>query len=86
MQHNTSLWVQQCKVRFQLDQGLFFTLSCKKREIEPLVLKKANQFVSLNVGNIRLHNILDFCGKATNLDAFLKAYKAIETKSCFPYE
>ena len=57
-----------------------------ERDIEPTVIKKANQFVSFKFGDIQLLDIMNFLGGATNLDSFLKAYKTRETKGFFPYE
>ena len=57
-----------------------------ERDIEPTVIKKANQFVSFKFGDIQLLDIMNFIGGATSLDPFLKAYKTKETKGFFPYE
>ena len=57
-----------------------------ERDIEPTVIKKANQFVSFKFGDIQLLDIMNFLGGATSLDSFLKAYKTRETKGFFPYE
>ena len=57
-----------------------------ERDIEPTVIKKANQFISFKFGDIQLLGIMDFLGGATSLDSFLKAYKTSETKRFFPYE
>ena len=46
-----------------------------ERDIEPTVIKKANQFVSFKFGDIQLLDIKNFLGGATNLDFFLKTYK-----------
>ena len=56
-----------------------------ERDIEPTVIKKANQFVSFKFGAIQLLDIMNFLGGATNLDSFLMAYKKSE-KKIFPYE
>ena len=58
----------------------------KERDIEPTVLKKANQFVSFKFGDIQLIDIMILLGGATSLEYFLKAYKTKETKGFFPYE
>ena len=55
-------------------------------DIEPTVIKKANQFVSFKFGDIQLLDIMKFLGGATSLDFFLKADKTKETKGFFPYE
>ena len=57
-----------------------------ERDIEPTVIKKANQFISFKFGDIQLLDIINFLGGATSLDSFLKAYKTSETKRFFPYE
>ena len=57
-----------------------------ERDVEPTVIKKANQFVSFKFGDIQLFDIMNFLGGATSLDSFLKAYKTKETNGFFPYE
>ena len=57
-----------------------------ERDIEPTVIKKANQFISFKFGDFQLVDIMNFRGGATSLDSFLKAYKTSETKGCLPYE
>ena len=57
-----------------------------ERNIEPTVIKKANQFISFKFGDIQLLDIMNFLGGATSLDSLLKAYKTSETKGFFPYE
>ena len=57
-----------------------------ERNIEPTVIKKANQFISFKFGDIQLLDIMNFLGGATSLDSFLKAYKTSETKGFFPHE
>ena len=54
--------------------------------MEPIVIKKANEFVSFKFGDVQLLDIMNFLGGATSLDSFLKAYKTAETKGFFPYE
>ena len=57
-----------------------------ERNMEPIVIKKANQFVSFKFGDVQLLDIMNFLGGATSLDSILKAYKTAETKGFFPYE
>ena len=57
-----------------------------ERDVEPTVIKKANQFVSFKFGDIQLLDIMNFLGGATSLDSFLNAYKTKVTKGFFPYE
>ena len=54
------------------------------RGIEPIVIKKSNQFVSSKLGDVQLLDILNFPGGATSLDFFLQAYRTSETKDNFP--
>ena len=54
--------------------------------MEPIVIKKANQFVSFKFGDVQLVDVMNFLGGATSLESFLKAYKTAETKGFFPYE
>ena len=56
------------------------------RQIEPTVIKKANQFNSFKFGDVLLLDTLNFLVGATSLDSFLKAYKTEESKIVFPYE
>ena len=57
-----------------------------ERDIEPTLLKKANQFISFKFGDIPLLDIMNFPGGAPSLDSYLKAYKTSETKGVFPYD
>ena len=57
-----------------------------ERNMEPTVIKKANQFVSFKFGDVQLLGIMNFLGGATSLDSFLEAYKTAEIKGFFPYE
>ena len=57
-----------------------------ERDIQPTVIKKANNFVSLKFGDVQFFYILNFLGGATSLDFFLKAYMTSETKRLFPYK
>ena len=50
------------------------------QDIEPTVIKKANQFISFKFGDIQLLDIMNLLGGVTSLDSFLKAYKTSETK------
>ena len=58
----------------------------KERNMEPIVIKKAKQFVSFRFGDVQLLDIMNFLGGAKSLDSFLRAYKTAETKGFFPYE
>ena len=54
----------------------------KDKEAEPMIIKKANDFISFKFGDT--HFLDKFLGGATSLDSFFKAYKASETKGFFP--
>ena len=53
-----------------------------EREAEPMVIKKANDFISFKFGEIQFLDFMKILSGATSLDSFLKAYKASETM-CF---
>ena len=57
-----------------------------ERGIEPIVIKKANQLISLKFGDIQILDWMNFLGAATNLDSFLKAHKTSETRGFLPYD
>ena len=57
-----------------------------ERQIEPTLIKKTNQFVSIKFGEVQLLDIMNFLGEATSLDSFLKAYKIGKTEGFLPYE
>ena len=54
------------------------------QDIEPTVIKKANQFISFNFGDIRLLDKLNFLDGAISLDSFLKEYKIKKQKDVSP--
>ena len=58
----------------------------RDNEQETSVIKKANDFISFQFGDVQFLDIMKFLGGATTLDSFLKAYKASETKGFFPSE
>ena len=74
------------KYDINLIKSYLLPILVNEQDIEPTVIKKANQFVSFKFGDIQLLDIMNFLGGATNLDSFLKAYKTKETKGFFPYE
>ena len=58
----------------------------RDKEQETSVIKKANDFVFFKFGDVQFLDIMKFLGGVTNLDSFLKEYKASETNVFFPYE
>ena len=57
-----------------------------ERNMEPTVIKKTNQFVSFEFGDVQLLYIMNFLDGATSVYSFPKANKTSETKGFFPYE
>ena len=80
------LGVKSAKYDINLIKSYLLLTIVKERDIEPTVIKKANQFVSFKFGDIQLLDIMNFIGGATSLDSFLKACKTKETKGFFLYE
>ena len=74
------------KYNINLIKSFLLPILINERIMEPTVIKKANQFVSFQIGDIQLLDIINFLGGATSLDSFLKGYKTAETKGFFPYE
>ena len=63
-------------------KSCFLPILVNEQDVEPTVMKKANQFVSFKFGHVQLLDIMNFLGGATSLDSFLKAYK--RQKASFP--
>ena len=74
------------KYNLNLIKSYLLPILVDERNIEPTVIRKANQFISFIFGDIQLWDIMNFLGGATNLDSFLKAYKTSEPRRFFPYE
>ena len=74
------------KFDINLIKSFLLPILVNERQIEPTVIKKANQFVSFMFGDVQLLDIMNFLGGASSFDSFLKAYKTEETKGFFPYE
>ena len=74
------------KYDINLIKSYLLPILVNELDIEPTVMKKANQFVSFKFGDIQLLDTMNFLAGATSLDSFLKAYKTKETKGFFPYE
>ena len=74
------------KYDLNLIKSYLLPILVNERDVEPTVIKKANQFISFKFGDIQLLDIMYFLGGATCLDSFLKANETSETKSFFPYE
>ena len=74
------------KYDINLIKSYLLPILINERNMEPKLIKKANQFVSFKFGDVQLLDFMNFLGRATSLDSFLKAYKTAETKGFFPYE
>ena len=74
------------KYDINLIKSYLLPIFINERNMEPSVIKKANQFVSFKFGDVQLVDIMNFLGGATSLDSFLKAYKTAETRGFFLYE
>ena len=74
------------KYDMNLIKSYLLPILITESNMEPAVIKKANQFVSFIFGDDQLLDIMNFLGDASSLDSFLKAYKTSETRGFFPYE
>ena len=74
------------KEKLNLIKSYLLPIFVNERDIEPTVIKKANQLISVKFDDIRLLDQKNSPGGATSLDSFLKAHKTSETKRLFPYE
>ena len=72
------------KYDLNLIKSYVLPILVNERDIEPIVIKKAIQFISFKFGDIQLLDIMNFLGGATSLDSFFKAYRTSETKRFFP--
>ena len=72
------------KYDLNLIKSYLLPILFNERDIEPTVIKKANQFISFKFGDSQLLDIMNFLGGATSLDSFLKAYKTSEKKDFSP--
>ena len=63
------------KYDLNLIKSYLLPILVNKRDIEPTVTKKANQFISFKFDDNQQLDIMNFLGGATSLDSFLKAFK-----------
>ena len=74
------------KYDINLIKSYLLPILINEKNMEPIVIKKVNQFASFRFGDVQLLDIMNFLGGATTLDSLLKAYKTAETKGFFPYK
>ena len=72
------------KYHLNLIESCLLPIHVDEQDIEPTVIKKANQFIPFKFGDFQLLDIMNFLGGETSLDSFLKAHKTSETKRLFP--
>ena len=61
------------KYNLNLIKSYLLPILVNERDIEPTFIKKANQFISFEIGDIQLLDIMNILGGATSLFSFLKA-------------
>ena len=64
---------KSAKYDLNLIKSYFLPILVNERNIEPTVIKKANQFISFKAVDIQLLDIMNFLGGPTSLNSFLKA-------------
>ena len=74
------------KDNLNLIQSYLLLNNIQERGFEPVVIKKANQFVFFKFEKVLLLDIIKFLGGSTRLEFFLKAYSTSKTKGYFLYE
>ena len=74
------------KYDLKLMKSYLLPILVNERDIKPIVIKKADQFISFKLDDVQVLDIKNFFGGATSLDSFLKAYKISELKRFFSYE
>ena len=57
-----------------------------ERENEPIIVRKANQFRSLIIGNVQLFNLLKLPGGAAHIDSLFENRKTKESEKFFIFE
>ena len=72
------------KYDINLIKSYLLPIHVNERQIDPTVIRKANQCVSFKFGDVQLFDNMIFLGGASSLDSFLKAYKTETTKNVFP--
>ena len=72
------------KYDLNLKKSHLLPILVNERNIDPTVIKKANQFISFKFGDIQLLDIMKNLGGETSLDFFLKAYKLQRQRDSSP--
>ena len=74
------------KCDINIIQSFLLLTLVNEHDVESIVIKNADQFMSFIFSDNQLLDITNFPGGATGLGSFLKAYKTSETKRFFPYK
>ena len=72
--------LEQRKLRLFLMKCYLLSLLVNERRIEPIVVRKANQFPCFEFRYVQSLDMMNFLEGAPSLDSFLKAYMIWETK------
>ena len=80
------LGFDSAKYDINIIKSYLLPILINERNMEPIVIKKANQFVSFKFSDVQLLDIMNFLGGETSRNSFLKAYKTSKTKGFVPYE
>ena len=86
LQHSSTLCFNSAEFGSNLTKKFLLLFLVNEQGIEPIVIKKANQFVAFRFGDAQLLDLLNFLGGATSLDSSLKGHKTLGTKGYFPYK
>ena len=76
--------VNSAKYDVNLIKSYLLPILINEKNMGPIVIKKANQFVSIKFGDVQILDIMNFLDGATSFDSFLKDYKTAETEGFFP--
>ena len=80
------LGCNSAKFDLNLIKSYSLTIFDNEQDIDPTVIKKVSQFISLKFVDIQLLHILKFRGEATSLVVLLRAYTTSKTETFFPCE
>ena len=70
------LGLNSAKYDINLIKSYLLPILINERNMEPIVIKKANQFVSFNIGDVQLLDIMNFLVEQQVLNRFLRLQKS----------